>query len=113
MRKSTPSLKSRKLSVEERAVIRAMDVAEEDVLSTLHYCDIVDLTPKRLEMLAPKPIPAGQRLEIAVSLSEGRDSCSLSGVVRRVMPCCVRKKYLLDIDVVNDELAGNWQRRFH
>jgi hypothetical protein len=113
MNKQPRKLKSRKLSFGERAVVTETDISGFDLFGPQHHCDIVDLSPNRLKIVTPDLIPAGQYLEIAVSLVGAGDGCTLSGVVRTVMQCCGGRKWLLDVDVLKDELANRWRYQFN
>ena len=111
MNKQIKKLKPRRLSLGERAVVTEMDSSGFDMFGSEHHCDIVDLSPNRLKIVTPDLIPAGQYLEIAVSLAG--DGCTMSGVVRTVMQCCGGRKWLLDVDVLKDELSNRWRYQFN
>jgi hypothetical protein len=113
MDKQIKNLKPRKLSFGERAVVTEMDTSGFELFGPQHHCDIVDLSPNRLKIVTPDLIPAGQQLEIVVSLAGASDGCILSGVVRTVMQCCGGRKWLLDVDVLTDELANPWRYQFN
>jgi hypothetical protein len=113
MSKQVRKLRPHKLSLGERAVVTEMDTSGLDLFGSQHHCAIVDLSPNQLKIVTPDLIPAGQYLEIAVNLAGASDGCVLSGVVRTVMQCCGGRKWLLDVDVVKDELANPWRYQFN
>lgn len=113
MNQQIKKLKPRKLSSGERAVVTEMDASGSGLFGSEHHCDIVDLSPNRLKIVTPDLIPAGQYLEIAVSLVGASEGCTMSGVVRTVMQCCGGRKWLLDVDVLKDDLSSRWRYQFN
>jgi len=113
MERNIRKLKTRPLALGERALVTQTGDYDPDVYLVQHHCEIVDLSPNRLKLVTPDLIPAGQYLEIAIRLECSVDECQLSGVVRSVMPCAGGKRYLLDVDVVKDDLAEHWRYQFN
>lgn len=106
-------LKSRGLSLNERALVTETGDADPDVYLVQHDCEIVDLSPLQLKLVTSDPIPVGQRLEIIVRLAGAYDACHVSGTVRAVASCCAGKKFLLAVDVASDALAEHWRNQFN
>lgn len=113
MSKSALRPKPVMLAPEERAVVHACSFSDEGPSAAKHYCEVVSLSPKGLQMLTKVALPLGERLDIAINLQGRHESCRVSGIVRQIARATDAALHVLEVEIVDDGFGARWRLQFH